>query len=109
MHLIIDSGYDEDTLKEIDRGLQFLLSTPKGSYPLDRGFGIDYAFLDKPAPVAANMLAAELKDTIPAMDPRVQLDRVEVERDDMTGTLKPTIYLKENDAAVAEEEEESDE
>ena len=80
MHLIIDSAYDEQTLREIDRGLQFLLQTPKGSYPLDRGFGIDFDFLDKPAPVAANMLAAELKDTIPAMDPRVELDRVESQR-----------------------------
>nr|DAL24366.1 MAG TPA_asm: lysozyme [Caudoviricetes sp.] len=104
MHLIIDSAYDEQTLREIDRGLQFLLQTPKGSYPLDREFGIDFSFLDKPAPVAANLLAADLKDVIPAMDPRVELDRVEMKRDDLNGKLLPTIYLRGADTDLMEEE-----
>ena len=48
--IIID--VDEE-LKEIESRLKLLLTTPKGTMPMDRNYGIDFeAIIDKPVDVA---------------------------------------------------------
>lgn len=101
MRLIIDSDYDKNTLEEIDRGLRFLMQVRVGTYPLDRGFGLSGDWIDMPAPQAANALAAELAEVIPELEPRAELDHVDMSYDE-SGRLAPIIYL--NGTGITEEE-----
>ena len=44
--------YDSPEAEDIRRCLNTLYSTREGSQPLDRDFGLDWGFVDKPLPVA---------------------------------------------------------
>jgi phage baseplate assembly protein W len=101
MKLIIDSDYEETELKSIDRCLQFLISVRRGTYPMDREFGLTWDYVDMQPLQAANALAADLAEAIPKYEDRVELDRVKMDYND-DGTLEPIIYLKKPKEAVNE-------
>lgn len=52
--------FDTDAIADLDRRVCLLLSTPAGSIPLDRDFGLDMTFLDKPVEVAKSLYTAEV-------------------------------------------------
>jgi len=53
-----------------------LLLTPKYSVPLDRSFGIDMSFLDRPPLQARAAISAEIFQAIQKYEPRVKVERV---------------------------------
>lgn len=95
MQLIIDADYDQNELESIDRCIQFLMSVRRGTYPMDRRFGLSWDYVDMNPMQAANGLAADLSETLPLYEDRVKLDRVAMQYSE-SGMLEPVIYLKEN-------------
>lgn len=56
--------------------LQTLYSTPKGSVPCDRDFGIDMSLQDLPINLSKAKLVAEITQATKKYEPRIQVDRV---------------------------------
>ena len=71
---------EEDTVNAVLQNIAVILSTPMGTVPLCRDFGLDWSFLDKPTPVAKVLMVApvreaiaRVKERIPELDARVYL------------------------------------
>ena len=82
-------------LEEIFQNIRTILSTPKGSVPLDRDFGIDLSYLDSPTPVAEAKLTTEIIAAVKRYDPRVSVTAISF-TGDMDGKLKPVVEVRIN-------------
>lgn len=74
---IIDPAADIDEREDVMRCLRTLLSTPAGTAPLSRDFGIDNSLVDGPMNVAQNILAVEIMEKVIRYEPRVRVKEVE--------------------------------
>lgn len=72
---------DKALQREIERNINTILSTPKGTCPLYRDFGIDMDTLDIPTAAAQNMLTVAIIDAIEEWEPRAIVKDVSVEAD----------------------------
>ncbi|MCD8204484.1 MAG: GPW/gp25 family protein [Coprobacillus sp.] len=100
-------------LEEIKRNIEFLLSTPAGTWPGDRNFGIDMQYIGMPGPIAQNQIALEITDKIDEYEPRVVVVSITSEHDE--GQIKNVVRVgvnedyeddEENDDEVEEIDEE---
>lgn len=82
-------------LEEIVQNVRTILSTPKGSVPLDREFGIDLSYLDSPTPVAEAKLTTEIIVAVKRYEPRVSVTAVSF-TGDLNGKLKPVVEVRIN-------------
>ncbi len=71
-------GGDKALRTEVERNIKTILSTPKGTCPLYREFGVDIAMLDNPTPIARNMLTVAIIDAIEEWEPRAKVTDVAV-------------------------------
>ncbi len=86
---------DQDALSSVLQNIAVILSTPKGSVPQYREFGLSAVFLDKPTPVAKMMMIAEVREAIEHWVPRAQFVGVTFEeRAAQPGTLWPTVEVE---------------
>ena len=70
-------GVGDDALeREIARNVQTILSTPLGTCPLYRDFGINVVMVDQPIDVAQNLYAVTVMEAVERWEPRVQVERV---------------------------------
>ena len=53
-----------DPVESVLQNIAVILSTPKGSVPMYRDFGISVDILDRPIPVAKAMMTADIKEAI---------------------------------------------
>lgn len=83
----------DSVLKEINQNLRTILTTPRGSVPLDRDFGIDMSVIDLPIPLYKAKLTADIYDTIPKYEPRVKVVDVTYEHDVLSGRSKPIVKV----------------
>lgn len=72
----LEYTFEDDKLAELDRQLALLLSTPEGTMPLDREFGIQMNFVDKPPEVVKSLYTAEVTQKIPKFIPWVRVYEV---------------------------------
>nr|WP_278430010.1 GPW/gp25 family protein [Brevibacillus laterosporus] len=78
--------------EEILQNVYTILTTPRGSVPLDREFGIDTSILDDPTPVAKARATAEIFEKVNKYEPRVSITKVSfTEKED--GVLIPVVKL----------------
>lgn len=61
---------ETDTLSSVLQNIAVILSTPKGSVPQYREFGLTVTMLDKPTPMAKMMMRAEVREAIERWEPR---------------------------------------
>lgn len=92
------NGVEEREAEDIRRCLTTLYSVREGEQPLDRDFGLKQEFLDKPVPIAKNMLALEVIEKTQKYEKRVKVEKVEYGTS-QEGQLIPVIYLKRGDEA----------
>lgn len=91
----IQFDYQAPEMEEITRCLRTLYSTRAGSQPLDRNFGLDWGFIDKPLPVAQQEYAFEVIKKTREYEPRVRVKEVTYAVKD--GKMIPTITLLEGE------------
>lgn len=85
---------ENNRVEEILQNVSTILSTPKGSVPLDREFGVDISFLDRPIQVAKVMIVSAVTEAIEEFEPRAKVERVTVAIDEMEpGRLIPTVEV----------------
>lgn len=63
-------------LEEIAQNVLTIITTPKGSAPLDREFGIDGAYIDYPLASAQAKLTASITEAVKKFEPRARVERV---------------------------------
>jgi phage baseplate assembly protein W len=71
---------------EIVQNVRMIITTPKGSVPLDRDFGLDFSVIDRPAPVAKALLDVEIVSQVARYEPRARVDQV-IWNDDQAGAM----------------------
>ncbi|MBS7328944.1 MAG: GPW/gp25 family protein [Oxalobacter sp.] len=82
---------------EVLQNVRTILSTRRGTVPLDRDFGLSWSYIDKPLPVARMMLKAEIIQALQVYEPRAQVTAVGFQdstTDAMDGILKPIVRIR---------------
>lgn len=88
---------ETDTRASIVQNIAVILSTPKGSVPLYRDFGITVNVLDRPIPVAEVMMRSDIREAVEKWEPRVTVIGVEFSQDlSEPGKLIPTVEVEIN-------------
>lgn len=78
--------------KEIIRNVQTILTTPIGTCPLYRDFGLDVTYLDYPMDLAQNIFAVAAMEAVERWEPRVIVTEVTFEAD-ANGHLKAKVVI----------------
>lgn len=89
-------------VREILQNVRTILSTRKGSVPLDRDFGLTWDQVDRPTAVVMMNIRSEIVDAIEAYEPRASVVSIEFDEDEagvMDGVLKPRVTI-----AIGEDE-----
>ncbi|MBQ9273507.1 MAG: GPW/gp25 family protein [Succinivibrio sp.] len=84
---------------EVCQNLRTILSTPKGSVPLDREFGLDMEGLDEPTPAGQMLFSMHVVEAFEKYEPRCKVVKVEFENtpgDVMDGRLSPKVTVEIN-------------
>lgn len=85
---------DQELVSSVLQNIAVILSTPKGSVPLYRDFGLSAVFLDKPTPMAEMMMIAEIREAIERWEPRAEYAGISFAEDvTQPGTLWPTVEV----------------
>lgn len=87
----------ESELAEILQNVRTIVTTPKYSAPLNRGFGVTASWLDDPLPGAQARLTAEIIAEVQRREPRVRVTRVIFEGDALDGILRPKVRVRIRD------------
>ena len=86
---------ETDMLSSVLQNIAVILSTPKGSVPQYREFGLSATMLDKPTPVAKMMMRAEVREAIERWELRARFVSMTFEeRITQPGTLWPTVEVE---------------
>lgn len=93
MYLDQDIDFGAVGRDEVFQNVKFCLLTEYRSVPLDREFGIDFTFVDKPIPVAELMLAQEVMAKIALYEQRAQFQTVDFRGDAIQGKLNPDVSI----------------
>lgn len=84
-----------DLVSSVLQNIAVILSTPKGSVPQYREFGLSAVFLDKPTPMAKMMMRAEVREAIERWEPRARFVSMTFEeRITQPGTLWPAVEVE---------------
>lgn len=70
--IIVNFAPDSE-LAEVIQNVQTILATQKGTVPLDRNFGLDWSFVDKPLPVAQASMSSQAVEQINKYEPRAKV------------------------------------
>ncbi len=85
-------------LEEIYQNVRTIITTPKGSVPLDREFGVDQTFLDMPTMAAMTRALPAIVDAVEKYEPRVKVTAVNwIESDVMDGRMIPQVRIRIRD------------
>lgn len=85
-------GLTGETARILQR-VAVVLSTPLGSVPMYREFGLDMSFLDKPEPVAEVMMVAPVREAVERWVPEVRVLSVTRDRSE-PGRLTPVVEVE---------------
>ncbi len=64
-------------VEEIIQNVQIILSTNRGSVPLDRDFGLDNIYLDQPDKLVMARIVPEIFEEVEKQEPRVKVLEVD--------------------------------
>lgn len=84
-------------LTEIAQNVRTILTTIRGTVPLDRSFGVSGNLLDLPLPVAQARFSTEIVQEVEKQEPRVKVLRVQFKEDRegaIEGTLLPIVTIQ---------------
>ena len=98
----IDVDFAPEGVMEILQNVKTIITTRKGSVPLDRDFGLPWDAIDQPMPVAQMLMRSEVIDVIERYEPRVRVESVDFLTNTekaMEGILRPvvTVSILENE------------
>lgn len=88
---------EQETVNAVLQNIAIILSTPKGSVPFYRDFGISNEFVDMPVPVARARMISEVREAVEMWEPRAMVSNVSFADDPLeSGKLIPTVEVEIN-------------
>lgn len=85
------------TVNSVLQNIAVILTTPLGTVPLYRDFGLDMSFVDKPRPIAEVLMVAPVREAIHRWEPRATvLDVIPGSDPSYPGTLIPIVEVEIN-------------
>lgn len=85
---------EADRVRSVLQNIAVILSTSMGTVPFYRDFGLDWSFLDKPAPMAKVLMVAPVREAIQRWEPRARVLDVSFSEDPARpGLLIPTVEV----------------
>lgn len=85
-----------ETVRSVLQSVTIILSTPKGSVPMYRDFGVNMEYLDLPMPIAEVRMVSEIREAVEKWEPRATVTDVSFERDTLNGKLMPIVEVEIN-------------
>ena len=64
---------ETDIVQSILQNIAVILSTPKGTVPMHRDFGLDMEFLDRPTAQAEVLMIAPVREAVETWEPRAKV------------------------------------
>ena len=86
-----------DLATEVVQNVRMILTTIKGTLPLDRDFGLSADIIDQPIDRAQAMIIRDVYEQLRACEPRAEIIRVFFQGNDADaadGRLLPTVTLR---------------
>lgn len=80
--------------EEVIQNLWFLYSSLEYDIPLNRGFGMNAAYVDKPLMAAKALITTDLYDKTEEYEPRAEIVSIDFEADFAKGILKPIVEVE---------------
>ena len=80
-------------VEEIIQNVRTILTTRRGSVPLDRAFGIDTALIDLPVTAIKGRLTTEIIEAVERFEPRVEVKEVKFTGDAADGAVYPVVKV----------------
>ena len=80
-------------LEEILQNVRTILTTMKGSAPLDRDFGLDGSVLDRPVNALRAVLTTNIIEAVEQYEPRVKVTQVSFSGNADEGVVIPTVRV----------------
>lgn len=87
------SWQPETEVEEIIQNVRTVLTTRRGSVPLDRSFGIDTALIDLPVTAIKGRLTTEIIEAVERFEPRVEVKEVKFTGDAADGAVYPAVKV----------------
>lgn len=88
---------EPDTVESVLQAIKIILTTPKGTVPMYRDFGVNMDFLDMPIPGAEQRARMEIREAIEKWEPRATVRNITFDRDRaLSGKLIPTVEVEIN-------------
>ena len=89
-----DVDFGATGLAEILQNVRTILMTPKGSQQMDRNFGMDMSYIDRPMNLVINQLISSAMIALSEYEPRAQLEDIKFDISNaMDGGLIATVKL----------------
>ena len=85
-----------ETVRSVLQTVSIILSTPKGSVPMYRDFGINMEYMDLPMPMAEVRMVSEIREAVEKWEPRATVTGVSFKRDTLNGRLIPIVEVEIN-------------
>lgn len=78
---------------EIYQNLKTIYTTPAGTVPFDRNFGIDISIIDEPINIARGKLIVEYTAKTRKYEPRAVVSEVNFDTDPQNGKIVPKVVI----------------
>ena len=86
-----------DTVQSVLQAIKIIITTPKGTVPMYRDFGVEMDFLDLPSPGAEQRARIELREAIEKWEPRATVKDITFRREALLqGRLDPVVEVEIN-------------
>lgn len=86
---------ESDLVSSVLQNIAVILTTPKGSVPLYRDFGINTKILDKPMPIAKVLMISEVREAIERWESRATVQNITFFEDlSNPGKLVPKVEVE---------------
>ena len=83
-------------IAEILQNVRTILTTRRGSVPLERDFGLSWEHIDQPINVARALMKAEIIESVERFEPRAVVEAVTFDEDiedDQDGLTRPRVTI----------------
>jgi phage baseplate assembly protein W len=92
--------YGLSGIPEVMQNVRAILTTRRGTVPLDRNFGISFEFLDSPINTTRAKAEQEIFSQLKKYEPRAVLKQIMWETDALSGQISPTVKVEVNPNGV---------
>lgn len=86
-------------VEEVIQNVKTIMATQKGTVPLDRDFGLDWSFIDKPLQVAQAIMSSQAVQQINKYEPRAKIVSIGFDKDALSaldGKMVPRLVIGVN-------------